>query len=77
MSKPVGQFPTEPVIATVLRDLFHDLLESHRRTGHPVMVVATTGDIERLPTSVLGCFRHEVQVEVSHEPLPSRLITCQ
>ncbi|RUS17939.1 P-loop containing nucleoside triphosphate hydrolase protein [Endogone sp. FLAS-F59071] len=64
-----SRFPTEPVIATVLRDLFNDLLESHRRTGHPIMVVATTGDIERLPTSVLGCFRHEVQAPAE----PTRL----
>ncbi|RUP43521.1 P-loop containing nucleoside triphosphate hydrolase protein, partial [Jimgerdemannia flammicorona] len=59
---------TEPAIATVLRYLFADLLTSHRRTGYPTMVVATTGDIERLPTSVLGCFRHEVQVEAPAEP---------
>ncbi|RUS24543.1 hypothetical protein BC938DRAFT_473415 [Jimgerdemannia flammicorona] len=42
-----------------LHDLFADLLTSHHYTGYPTMVVATTGDIERLPTSVLGCFRHE------------------
>ncbi|RUP48865.1 hypothetical protein BC936DRAFT_143793 [Jimgerdemannia flammicorona] len=57
----------EPAIATVLHDLFADLLTSHHHTGYPTMVVATTGDIERLPTSVLGCFRHEVQASAPRD----------
>ncbi|KAL1924063.1 uncharacterized protein VTP21DRAFT_7098 [Calcarisporiella thermophila] len=58
----------EPVIATVLQDLFGQLTTKFRETGYPLMVVGTTTDIDKLPANVLGCFRHEIALEAPTEP---------
>jgi len=50
----------EPILSTVLKDCFVQLGESFKTMGHPVTVIATTGDIDKVPTSVLGCFLHEI-----------------
>ncbi|KAF9941713.1 peroxisomal assembly protein [Modicella reniformis] len=50
----------EPILSTVLKDCFIQLGDSFKTMGHPVTVIATTGDIDKVPTSVLGCFLHEI-----------------
>ncbi|KAF9362279.1 peroxisomal assembly protein [Mortierella sp. NVP85] len=50
----------EPILSTVLKDCFVQLGEAFKTMGHPVTVIATTGDIDKVPTSVLGCFLHEI-----------------
>ncbi|KAI7851770.1 P-loop containing nucleoside triphosphate hydrolase protein [Circinella umbellata] len=57
----------EPLLATVLQECIENVNAAHVNTGYPVMVVSTTSDIEALPTSILGCFRHEVTVEAPDE----------
>ncbi|KAI9269003.1 P-loop containing nucleoside triphosphate hydrolase protein [Phascolomyces articulosus] len=57
----------EPLLATVLQECIENVNAAHVNTGYPVMVVSTTSDIEALPTSILGCFRHEVSVEAPDE----------
>ncbi|KAI8141111.1 P-loop containing nucleoside triphosphate hydrolase protein [Fennellomyces sp. T-0311] len=57
----------EPLLATVLQECIENVNAAHATTGYPVMVVSTTSDIDALPTSILGCFRHEVQVEAPDE----------
>ncbi|KXS14639.1 AAA-domain-containing protein [Gonapodya prolifera JEL478] len=55
----------QPHIVNVLNDLFHSLATTIKETGHPLMVVATCADVEKLSTSVRGCFRHEIKCEAS------------
>ncbi|KAK3815653.1 MAG: P-loop containing nucleoside triphosphate hydrolase protein [Linnemannia gamsii] len=50
----------EPILSTVLKDCFTQLGDAFKTMGHPVTVIATTGDIDKVPTSVLGCFLHEI-----------------
>ncbi|KAG0234733.1 peroxisomal assembly protein [Actinomortierella wolfii] len=57
----------EPILSTVLKDCFTQLGESFKKTGHPVTVIATTSDIDKVPTSVLGCFLHEMVYEAPNE----------
>ncbi|KAI8070405.1 P-loop containing nucleoside triphosphate hydrolase protein [Gongronella butleri] len=53
----------EPLLATVLQEC----IQVTTSKDVPVMVMATTSDIEQLPSSVLGCFRHEVVMEAPDE----------
>lgn len=55
----------EPLLATVLQECIESVNETHTTTGYPVMVMSTTSDVDALPTSILGCFRHEVVIEVN------------
>jgi len=55
----------EPILSTVLKDCFTQLGEAFKTMGHPVTVIATTSDIDKVPTSVLGCFLHEIGFDVS------------
>ncbi|KAG0264548.1 peroxisomal assembly protein [Actinomortierella ambigua] len=57
----------EPILSTVLKDCFTQLGESFKKMGHPVTVIATTGDIDKVPTSVLGCFLHEMSYDAPNE----------
>ncbi|KAG0164776.1 peroxisomal assembly protein [Apophysomyces sp. BC1015] len=57
----------EPLLATVLQECIHDVNAAHTTTGYPVMVIATASDIDSLPSSILGCFRHEVKIEAPDE----------
>ncbi|KAF9319822.1 peroxisomal assembly protein [Podila horticola] len=57
----------EPILSTVLKDCFTQLGEAFKTMGHPVTVIATTGDIDKVPTSVLGCFLHEIGFDAPNE----------
>ncbi|KAI1299511.1 peroxisomal assembly protein [Mortierella claussenii] len=57
----------EPILSTVLKDCFMQLGDAFKTMGHPVTVVATTGDIDKVPTSVLGCFLHEIGFDAPNE----------
>ncbi|KAF9899258.1 peroxisomal assembly protein [Lobosporangium transversale] len=57
----------EPILSTVLKDCFTQLGDSFKTMGHPVTVVATTSDIDKVPTSVLGCFLHEIGFDAPNE----------
>ncbi|CAG8639796.1 2937_t:CDS:2, partial [Paraglomus occultum] len=59
----------EPKVAIMLQGCFKQLLEAFRRIGHPVLVVGTTGDYDKIPASVVGCFRHEVVFEAPEEQM--------
>ncbi|KAI9323498.1 P-loop containing nucleoside triphosphate hydrolase protein [Dichotomocladium elegans] len=64
----------EPLLATVLQDCIDNVNAAHTTTGFPVMVIATTSDLDALPTSILGCFRHEVVVEAPDEKTRLRIL---
>ncbi|KAF9433760.1 peroxisomal assembly protein [Entomortierella beljakovae] len=57
----------EPILSTVLKDCFTQLGDAFKTMGHPVTVIATTGDIDKVPTSVLGCFLHEIGMDAPNE----------
>ncbi|KAL1926662.1 hypothetical protein VTP01DRAFT_5557 [Rhizomucor pusillus] len=57
----------EPLLANVLQECIKNVNAAHATTGYPVMVIATTSDVDALPSSILGCFRHEVAVEAPDE----------
>jgi peroxin-6 len=39
------------------------------------MVIATTGDIDALPSSVLSCFRHEISIQAPDEKTRLQMLT--
>jgi peroxin-6 len=51
----------------VLQECIKNVNAAHTSSGFPVMVIATTSDVEQLPSSILGCFRHEVTIEAPDE----------
>ncbi|KAI8974404.1 P-loop containing nucleoside triphosphate hydrolase protein [Pilobolus umbonatus] len=62
----------EPLLATVLQECINQL--THNPNGYPVMVIATTGDIDTLPSSVLSCFRHEIAMTAPDEKTRLQII---
>jgi peroxin-6 len=54
----------DPAIVNVIKELFQDLYGSWRLTGYPILVFGTTTEPSRVPTSLLSCFKHEVEFEV-------------
>lgn len=57
----------EPPMTTVLRDCFENLRDGWTSSGWPVFVVATTTDLEKVPTGVLGLFKEEIALEAPGE----------
>ncbi|KAL5490121.1 PEX6 [Sanghuangporus weigelae] len=57
----------EPVIARVFQECIDSLRTEWQRSGYPVLVIATTTDAERLPASILSCFKHDLEFEVPDE----------
>ncbi|KAG2229608.1 hypothetical protein INT48_007032 [Thamnidium elegans] len=64
----------EPLLATVLQECIKNVNAAHASTGYPVMVIATTGDIDTLPSSVLSCFRHEVAINAPDEKMRFQIL---
>ncbi|KAJ3338453.1 peroxisomal assembly protein [Gonapodya sp. JEL0774] len=58
----------QPPIVPALIDIFARLPAIRKDKGQPLMIVATCSDIEKLSTSVRGCFRHELKCEAPAEP---------
>ncbi|GAA6055837.1 hypothetical protein JCM3770_004784 [Rhodotorula araucariae] len=58
----------EPPMTTVLRDCFETIRDGWKATGHPVIVAATTTDVDKVPTGVLGLFKEEIAIEAPGEP---------
>ncbi|CAO3662808.1 unnamed protein product [Rhizopus stolonifer] len=65
----------EPLLATVLENCIKSVNSTHATTGYPVMVIATTGDIDTLPSSVLSCFRHEMAIQAPDEKTRLQMLT--
>nr|ASF90227.1 hypothetical protein SPAR01853 [Bartheletia paradoxa] len=58
----------EPSIANVLLDCFALLRHAWTDSGFPVLVFGTTADADKVPASVLGCFKQEISFEAPGEP---------
>jgi peroxin-6 len=61
-------FPVEilsdPAIVNVIKELFQDLYGSWRLTGYPILVFGTTREPGLVPSSLLSCFKHDIDFEV-------------
>ena len=57
-------FFAEPTIVNVIKELIQDLYGSWRLTGYPILVFGTTHEPGRVSTSLLSCFKHEIDFEV-------------
>ncbi|KAF8590012.1 AAA-domain-containing protein [Ramaria rubella] len=57
----------DPSIASALHESISELAEHWKLTGYPVLVVGTTSEPERVPASVLACFKHEIVFEAPTE----------
>lgn len=55
-------------MTTVLRECFASARQGWKSTGHPVIILGTTCDIEKIPTGVLGAFKEEINIEAPGEP---------
>lgn len=58
------EFVLDPVIVNVIKELFQDLYGAWRLTGYPILVFGTTHEPGRVPSSLLSCFKHEIEFEV-------------
>jgi len=38
--------------------------EAWTKSGYPLVVIGTTTDVDKIPVSVVGCFKEEVLIEV-------------
>ncbi|KAF8497120.1 AAA-domain-containing protein [Russula emetica] len=57
----------DPAIVNVIKELFQDLYGSWRLTGYPILVFGTTHEPGRVPSSLLSCFKHEIEFEAPDE----------
>ncbi|KAI0272129.1 AAA-domain-containing protein [Russula aff. rugulosa BPL654] len=57
----------DPAIVNVIKELFQDLYGSWRLTGYPILVFGTTHEPSRVPSSLLPCFKHEIEFEAPGE----------
>lgn len=62
---------TEPAMSTILRECFAVARQGWKASGFPVIILATTCDVDKIPTGVLGAFKEEISIEV--RPPPSSL----
>ncbi|KDE02293.1 hypothetical protein MVLG_07138 [Microbotryum lychnidis-dioicae p1A1 Lamole] len=57
----------EPAMTTVLKECFATARQGWKTSGFPVIIIATTCDIEKLPRGVLGAFKEEIAIEAPNE----------
>ncbi|UZJ54156.1 hypothetical protein CBS101457_003476 [Exobasidium rhododendri] len=60
----------EPMMASVLQDCINGLQQESSSTTDlalPLIVVGTTSNADKCPTGVLGCFKHEMNIEAPNE----------
>ncbi|KAJ1773801.1 peroxisomal assembly protein [Coemansia sp. RSA 1843] len=65
---PPGQDNSDDLpIARVFETCIADISRIHRQSGFPIIVVGTTNQADKLPTSLAAVFRHEVELSVPDE----------
>ncbi|EPS97368.1 hypothetical protein FOMPIDRAFT_79362 [Fomitopsis schrenkii] len=57
----------EPSIANALQECIASLQQGWALSGYPVLVVGTTSDVDKVPSRVLTCFKHEITLEAPGE----------
>ncbi|KZT28626.1 AAA-domain-containing protein [Neolentinus lepideus HHB14362 ss-1] len=69
-SEPEKDIP----LASALRECISEMYGKWQTTGHPILVYGTTGNADHVPTSLLSCFKHEVDFEAPDETSRLELI---
>ncbi|KAJ2032932.1 peroxisomal assembly protein [Coemansia sp. S3946] len=62
-------------IARVLKKCIADISNAHRDTGFPVIVIASTSQSDKVPTSLAAVFHHEIELPVPDERTRLALLT--
>ncbi|KAJ4501694.1 P-loop containing nucleoside triphosphate hydrolase protein [Lentinula lateritia] len=57
----------EPVIVNVVRDCIQSTHHAWKSNGYPVIICGTTSMVERVPSGLLVCLKHEVSFEAPDE----------
>ncbi|KAG8988842.1 peroxisomal assembly protein [Tulasnella sp. JGI-2019a] len=57
----------EPPILPAIHECLEEIRRAWHDTGYPIILVATTSDVEHLPIGILGCFKHEIAFEAPNE----------
>lgn len=57
----------EPTIAATLQEAIRIASYAWKKTGYPLVVVGTASDADKVPVSVLGCFKEELAIEAPAE----------
>lgn len=55
---------TEPAMTAVLNDCIQSLADSWKESKWPVIVVGTTGDVDKVPAGIVGCFKEDFVISV-------------
>ncbi|KAJ2163170.1 peroxisomal assembly protein [Coemansia sp. RSA 552] len=59
--------PDDLPIARVLKACVASAAQAHRDTGHPLIVIATSSQPDKVPASLATAFRHEIELPVPDE----------
>ncbi|KAJ4480455.1 P-loop containing nucleoside triphosphate hydrolase protein [Lentinula edodes] len=57
----------EPVIVNIVRDCIQSTHHAWKSNGYPVIICGTTSMVERVPSGLLVCLKHEVSFEAPDE----------
>ncbi|KAF8876037.1 AAA-domain-containing protein [Gymnopilus junonius] len=66
----------EPQVIATLKECFGELQSNWRLTGYPVVILGTTADRDRVPSSLLSCFKHDVDFEAPQEGERLEILQC-
>ncbi|KAJ2823502.1 peroxisomal assembly protein [Coemansia furcata] len=62
-------------IARVLKKCIADISKAHRDTGFPIIVIASSSQHDKVPTSLAAVFHHEIELPVPDERTRLALLT--
>ncbi|KND01806.1 AAA family ATPase peroxin 6 [Spizellomyces punctatus DAOM BR117] len=65
----------EPTVTKVLSECLTMISESFKTSGHVVMVVGTTADLDKIPTGMQALFRHHLLCESPSEEMRLHILT--
>ncbi|KAG6845032.1 hypothetical protein H0H87_001369 [Tephrocybe sp. NHM501043] len=66
----------EPAIANALKECIADAQDDWKMTGYPVVILGTTSQPSRVPSSILTSFKHEVLFEAPGEGERYETLKC-
>lgn len=63
-------------MSTILRECFAVARQGWKASGFPTVILATTCDVDKIPSGVLGAFKEELTLDVRPSfPLPPLRLT--
>lgn len=57
----------EPTISVTLQEAIKTASEAWKKTGYPLIIVGTACEVDKIPVSVVGCFKEELAIEAPNE----------